>query len=118
LQEAFNNYNNRNIFYSCNNLPAPATNKIKNMATLSENKPKELDLKWYRFAYGAFVLLSFYFLLVSKDLSAAVSNWGIALVFDPFDQRVKWSDRPLWQKIWLLIHLLVMITGFAVLLTR
>ncbi len=97
-------------------MPAPATNKIKIMATLSNKKPKELELKWYRVGYGAFVLLGLYFLLVSKDLSAAVSNWGIALVFDPFDQRVKWSDRRLWQKVWLLIHLLVLITGFVVLL--
>lgn len=86
------------------------------MAALSNNKPKELDLKWYRIAYSVFVLLSLYFLLVNKSLSDAVTNGGIALVFDPFDQRVKWSDRRLWQKIWLLCHLALLLAGLGILL--
>lgn len=30
---------------------------------------------------------------------------GLALIFDPFDEKVKWSFRPKWQKYWLIIHL-------------
>lgn len=86
------------------------------MAALSNNEPKELDLKWYRIFYGAFVLLSLYFLLIQKDLSDALVNGGIALVFDPFDQKVKWSERPLWQRLWLLCHLALLLTGLGILL--
>jgi hypothetical protein len=34
--------------------------------------------------YGAFVALGLYFLLAKKDISTAMSNFGIALIFDPF----------------------------------
>lgn len=85
---------------------------------MSNNKPGKLDLKWYRFAYGGFVLLSLYFLFISKDLGSAVSNAGIALVFDPFDQRVQWNDRPLWQKVWLITHLVFLFAGIFILLFR
>jgi hypothetical protein len=30
---------------------------------------------------------------------------GLALIFDPFDESVKWSLRPKWQKCWLIVHL-------------
>lgn len=90
--------------------------KTNNMAALSKKEPKELDLKWYRIFYGAFILLSLYFLLIHKHLSDALINGCIALVFDPFDQKVKWSERPLWQRIWLLCHLVILMAGLAILL--
>ena len=31
--------------------------------------------------------------------------FGIALAFDPFDQAQSWKERPVWQKVWLLVHL-------------
>ena len=31
--------------------------------------------------------------------------FGIALAFDPFDQAQPWKERPVWQKVWLLVHL-------------
>lgn len=57
--------------------------------------------------YGAFVLLSLYFLLTGSYADAA-TNLGIALIFDPFDQTVRWDQRPRWQRVWLIVHLLVM----------
>ncbi len=35
-----------------------------------------------RFMYGAFVLLSAYYLIIGNDLSSAVANLGIGLIFD------------------------------------
>ena len=37
-----------------------------------------------------------------------MTQFGIALVFDPFDQAIKWSDRPLYQRIWLLVHVAIL----------
>jgi len=46
----------------------------------------------------------------------AVSSFGIALAFDPFDQEQKWNDRPTWQKTVLIVHLALVaaLFGFAV----
>lgn len=63
-----------------------------------------------RWAYGAFVILSA-FLWMMGDTSSAVINFSIALVFDPFDQEVKWSQRPLYQRIWLIAHLCLSFAG-------
>jgi len=66
-----------------------------------------------RWGYGAFVVLSLYFLFISKDLGSAVSNFGIALVFDPFDQTVSWNKRPLYQRVWMIAHLVILISLFV-----
>jgi H+/Cl- antiporter ClcA len=34
-----------------------------------------------------------------------MSNFGIALIFDPFDQKVMWNNRPAYQQIWLIVHI-------------
>jgi H+/Cl- antiporter ClcA len=78
------------------------------MTTTKENdKPKDLTFKYNQFLYGAFVLLWVYFLLAKKDISTAMSNFGIALIFDPFDQKVMWNNRPAYQQIWLIVHLCI-----------
>jgi hypothetical protein len=69
-----------------------------------------------RMAYGAFLILGIYFALFSKDYPSALGNFGIALVFDPFDQTVKFPERPLYQKIWLITHASLAIVGFILLL--
>lgn len=61
-----------------------------------------------RILYGAFVALGIYY-LVRKEISEAMSTLGIGLIFDPFDQQVKWNDRPAYQKIWLIVHLSVVL---------
>jgi hypothetical protein len=74
---------------------------------------KDLSIGFNNIAYGAFVLLSLYFFL-NKDLSSATINLGIALVFDPFDQNVTWKKRPVYQRAWMIIHLIVLsvLAGF------
>lgn len=54
--------------------------------------------------YGLFVAISLYFLLVQNDLTSAMSNLGVALIFDPFDNKVSITLRPRYQQVWLFIH--------------
>lgn len=61
-----------------------------------------------RVLYGAFVLLCLYYFLTGSYEDAAV-NLGIGLIFDPFDQTVRWNDRLRWQRAWLIVHLFVML---------
>jgi H+/Cl- antiporter ClcA len=75
------------------------------ITTKESDKPKDLTFKYNRFLYGAFVALGLYFLLANKDILTAMSNLGIALIFDPFDQKVTWNNRPAYQQIWLIVHL-------------
>ena len=82
------------------------------------DKPvKDYSLQFFRILYGAFVLLGIYFLLFSKDLSQFVINYSIALVFDPFDQKVAWKDRKTWQKAWLIVHTVIALTAAGFLFT-
>jgi len=55
--------------------------------------------------YTLFVLLGSYFLVVNQDYGVAMSNLGIALIFDPFNEKVSFPRRPLYQRIWLITHL-------------
>lgn len=74
---------------------------------------KDYTVKWNRYAYAGFILLSCYFLFISQDLEAATANLGIALIFDPFDQQQSWPQRPRWQRAWLLVHLSLVLVGFG-----
>lgn len=70
-------------------------------------KKKDLTLGFYRIAYVLFILLAIYQVIVRKDFIDAATNLGIALIFDPFNIKVSWSDRPQWQRAWLIIHLAI-----------
>jgi mannose/fructose/N-acetylgalactosamine-specific phosphotransferase system component IIC len=69
-----------------------------------------------KFLYIGFVLVGIFQALFSKEYMQAVSSFGIALAFDPFDQEQKWNDRPTWQKTVLIVHLglVAALFGFAV----
>ena len=56
-----------------------------------------------RILYGGFLLMSIYF-LATTDISSAMSNLAIGLIFDPFNQKIAWENRSLYQRAWLLIH--------------
>lgn len=75
--------------------------------TTDNTTPKDISPAVNRWGYVAFVLLSLYFLFVSKDLLTAASNLGIALIFDPFNQSTKWVNRKKWQNAWLVVHVLL-----------
>jgi hypothetical protein len=63
--------------------------------------------------YIAFILLGFYFALVSKDYTQAAATMGIGFIFDPFDAEQKWNERPTWQKAVLFIHLALVAAFFG-----
>ncbi|MFZ4058968.1 MAG: hypothetical protein ACOYKE_12565 [Ferruginibacter sp.] len=78
------------------------------------SKPNQKQQQFFnRFMYGGFLVLGIVVALIGKDLSTAVSNFGIALIFDPFDVNVSWNKRPMYQKAWLVIHLLIVFAGFG-----
>ncbi|MEX1190280.1 MAG: hypothetical protein WED33_13555 [Bacteroidia bacterium] len=76
---------------------------------------KDITPQFYRIAYGAFVALSIYF-LIKGDLSSFCMQFGIALVFDPFNQEVTWKARPLYQRVWMILHLVILFGAFTALI--
>jgi hypothetical protein len=73
------------------------------MTNSTVNNKKDNTQIVSKIGYGAFVMLTIYFLATHQIMSAA-SNLGIALIFDPFNQQQKWNDRPLYQRVWLIVH--------------
>ncbi len=71
-----------------------------------------------RMAYGAFMLLAFYFFVFSEDKMNGVMQMGIALIFDPFDQTVPFQKRPMYQRVWLTLHLFIALGLFVYLLLQ
>jgi hypothetical protein len=63
-----------------------------------------------RLLYVAFIIAGILHVAISRHVSDALMYFGIALCFDPFDQKVKWDDRALYQKIWLCVHLALVLT--------
>ena len=76
--------------------------------TIKDNVKKGFQPALNRSLYGGFVLLALYYTLIAKDFSMAFSSLGISLAFDPFDTSQPWKERPLYQKICLIIHLFVL----------
>lgn len=75
--------------------------------TSTKAQPRDLSTGFNRAMYGAMIALTVYQLFFTKDISSAMSTLGIGLIFDPFDQKVKWAQRPLHQKVTLLVHVSV-----------
>ncbi len=67
----------------------------------TEHKPNILN----KLVYTVFVITGIVFIFL-KDFSSATIFIGISLSFDPFDQKMPFGKRPLWQRIWLIIHLI------------
>jgi len=85
--------------------------------TSAKEKIAETPALFNRILYISFLLLGIYF-LVTKDISSAMSNLGIGLAFDPFDQKVNWQQRPQYQKIWLVVHLSVVFGLLALIIAN
>mgnify|MGYP001627169480 FL=1 len=66
-----------------------------------------------RVFYGLFLCLATYYALGPHDFLSAASNLGIGLIFDPFDDSVSFPMRPLWQRVWLICHLTLLLTLFG-----
>jgi hypothetical protein len=65
---------------------------------------KDVTKKFNKIAYGVSVVLALYFLVISGDVSQAMGTLGVALIFDPFDQRIPYDKRPFYQRAWLIVH--------------
>ncbi|SMD45732.1 hypothetical protein SAMN00777080_4395 [Aquiflexum balticum DSM 16537] len=82
-------------------------------------KQKILDQSksFTRLIYMAMVLIAILSLIFLKDLSNATITFALALAFDPFDQSQEWKKRPIWQRIWLGVHLLIAVGMLGLLLS-
>lgn len=83
---------------------------------VTENAEKQ-PLIFFRLAYLLFLILVTYY-LIRGDIENATINMGIALIFDPFPHEVRWGNRPLYQRAWLLIHLALTFAGFFYMILR
>jgi hypothetical protein len=77
-----------------------------------QQKARDLSPAVNRFMYGMLILLSLYF-AISGNWMTAASNLGIGLIFDPFDQKMKFQDRPLYQRVWLIVHVSIVFLIFG-----
>lgn len=63
--------------------------------------------------YIGFVLIGCYQALVNKDYMQAAASLGISMAFDPFDHEQKWNDRPIWQRVILIIQIAIVAALFG-----
>ena len=73
-----------------------------------KNKATTTTRRLSRYLYVLFTLISLIFVL-RKDFRSAVMYAGLSLAFDPFDPSVAFGQRPLWQKAWLIVHVLALL---------
>lgn len=50
-----------------------------------------------------FILMALMQFTLFEETASAIGSLGISLAFDPFNHEVKWKERPIWQKAWLLV---------------
>lgn len=67
--------------------------------------PRQLPNKYI---YALFLIATIVFVCLG-DKGTAIIFGGIGLVFDPFDPKIPFGKRPLWQRVWLMTHLLLVI---------
>jgi hypothetical protein len=66
-----------------------------------------------KYIYIGFILLGFFLFLIKNSVGDAMTYFGIALAFDPFDQNQPWKERPKWQKAVLIVHLAFVLCLFG-----
>ena len=83
---------------------------MKEEQTIPKTDKKSIDLKGFnKWLYGLFIVSGLYMFIFSDDFMGGVSNLGIALIFDPFNQSIKWKERQLYQKAVLVVHVMLVI---------
>jgi len=55
--------------------------------------------------------------LIAKDLSQAVIFLALSFVFDPFNIEMAFQKKPLYQRVWLIIQILLVLILFLFLLS-
>lgn len=86
-------------------------------APVTENKPRDISPQFNRFAYGLAVLTGLYFMIFS-NFNDGVAMLGLALVFDPFNQKQPFDQRPMYQRVWLIVHALSTLGLFIYMIAR
>ena len=66
-----------------------------------------------KYLYVGFLLLGIYQAIFTNDYMQATASLGIGLAFDPFNPEQKWNERPTWQKVVLLLHLVFVAALFG-----
>jgi hypothetical protein len=66
---------------------------------------KPIPTKWNRVGYIAFTVAGIIFTFWGSDRTQGPLFMALALIFDPYDQSVKWNERPRWMKGLLIVHL-------------
>ncbi|MFN8154858.1 MAG: hypothetical protein U0Y08_11250 [Bacteroidia bacterium] len=64
-----------------------------------------------RILHIGFILMALMQYALFEETSSAIGSLGISLAFDPFNHEVKWKERPIWQKAWLLVLCGLTLTG-------
>ena len=67
-----------------------------------------------KYLYLGFVAFGLYLLLFKKEMSEAAIFFGIALAFDPFNQEISFNNRPTWQKLVLIIQVILVFSLFGI----
>ncbi len=80
------------------------------METKTQTKPVAKNFN--KAAYSIFVLAGIYF-IIKHDFSQAVTFWGLAVVFDPFNINTPFQKRPFYQQAWLIVHTVITLTLFV-----
>lgn len=75
--------------------------------------PRTISPTLNKVFYGLFVVSGIFFLFFSEDKTMAISQFGIALIFDPFSPEVPFPQRPFYQKAWLSLHLILLFAGLG-----
>lgn len=70
-----------------------------------------------RVAYAG-MLLTGVILLILRDGATATIMVALALVFDPFNPQITFGKRPIWQRLWLIGHLVLVFIAFGLEITR
>jgi hypothetical protein len=65
-----------------------------------------------RWIYIGLTVSGIVMMFLLKDRMIGVANLGLALAFDPFNPKVTWKERPVYQKRWLIVHLAIFYTLF------
>jgi succinate dehydrogenase/fumarate reductase cytochrome b subunit len=81
---------------------------------IENEKAKPSRVNYSRAMYIIFSIIAIV-LAGFKDFTQAFTLWGLALIFDPFDQTIPFDKRPRYQQWWLYAHVLVALTGLGLL---
>ena len=83
----------------------------------SNTQSKPVAKNFNKPAYIIFIIAGIYF-MIQRDFSQAVTFWGLALVFDPFNINTPFQKRPFYQQAWLYVHAAITVALFVLILVK